>query len=116
MGTQWAGMGKDLLSIDIFKQSLQRSAKILKNKEFDLMNLILNSTDEHFENILYSLPVIIAIQIALVDVLTAIGIKPDGMIGHSNGELCCAYADGAFTAEQTILAAFLRGEAISNHS
>ena len=48
-------------------------------------------------------------QIALCDILEALGIKPDGMIGHSLGELGCAYADGTFTAEQMILAAYYRG-------
>lgn len=37
------------------------------------------------------------------------GIKPDNIIGHSVGELGCAYADGCFTAEQMILAAYSRG-------
>lgn len=48
-------------------------------------------------------------QIALVDVLTAVGIVPDGIIGHSVGELGCAYADNCLTAEQMILAAYYRG-------
>lgn len=51
-------------------------------------------------------------QVALVDVLTAIGVKADGMLGHSIGELGCAYADGCLTAEQTILTAYYRGEAL----
>lgn len=48
----------------------------------------------------------------MVDVLTALGLTPDGIVGHSVGELGCAYADGAFTAEQTILAAYWRGRSI----
>lgn len=47
-----------------------------------------------------------------MDLLTALGLTPDGIIGHSVGELGCAYADGAFTAEQTILAAYWRGRSI----
>ena len=31
------------------------------------------------------------------------------MIGHSVGELGCAYADGCFTAEEMILSAYARG-------
>jgi len=31
------------------------------------------------------------------------------MIGHSVGELGCAYADGCFTAEQMVLSAYSRG-------
>lgn len=34
---------------------------------------------------------------------------PDNIIGHSVGELGCAYADGTFTAEQMILSAYSRG-------
>jgi len=44
-------------------------------------------------------------------VLKSIDVLPDGIIGHSVGELGCAYADGCFTAEQMILAAYARGRA-----
>lgn len=47
-----------------------------------------------------------------MDVLNTIGIHPDGIVGHSVGELGCAYADGTFTAEQTVLAAYWRGRCI----
>lgn len=48
----------------------------------------------------------------MTDVLFAVGIQPDGIVGHSVGELGCAYADGTFTAEQTVLAAYWRGRSI----
>lgn len=44
-----------------------------------------------------------------MDLLTSVGIVPDNIIGHSVGELGCAYADGCFTAEQMILSAYSRG-------
>jgi malonyl CoA-acyl carrier protein transacylase len=50
-------------------------------------------------------------QIGLVDVLRAVGIEPDGIVGHSVGELGCAYVDGCFTAEQMVLAAYYSGRA-----
>lgn len=50
-------------------------------------------------------------QIGLLDMLRLIGMSPDGMIGHSVGELGCAYADECFTAEETILCAYARGKA-----
>ena len=49
---------------------------------------------------------------ALVDVLRAYGIEPDGIVGHSVGELGCAYADGCMTAEETVLAAYWRGRCV----
>jgi fatty acid synthase len=50
-------------------------------------------------------------QIGLVDILRALDIEPDGIIGHSTGELGCAYADGCMTAEETIMTAYMRGRA-----
>lgn len=46
-----------------------------------------------------------------MDILKTLDIIPDGIVGHSVGELGCAYADGCFTAEQMILAAHARGRA-----
>nr|CAD7576320.1 unnamed protein product [Timema californicum] len=48
-------------------------------------------------------------KIALVDFMKLLDITPDGYIGHSVGELGCAYMDGCFTAEETLLAAYYRG-------
>lgn len=42
-------------------------------------------------------------------VLLFSGITPDGIVGHSVGELGCAYADGSFTAKEVILAGYWRG-------
>ena len=52
------------------------------------------------------------LQVALVDSLSALGISPDGIVGHSVGELGCAYADGGLTAEETVLAAYWRGRCV----
>lgn len=47
-----------------------------------------------------------------MDVLTVLRLKPDGIIGHSVGELGCGYADGSLTARETVLAAYWRGRCI----
>ena len=47
-----------------------------------------------------------------MDVLKTLRIKPDGIVGHSVGELGCAYADGGLTAEETVLAAYWRGRCV----
>ena len=54
------------------------------------------------------------LQIALVDVLRTLEIHPDGIIGHSTGEIACAYADGCCTAEQTLLCAYWRGKSVES--
>lgn len=42
------------------------------------------------------------------------GVHPDGIVGHSVGELGSGYADGSLTAEETILAAYWRGKCIKD--
>lgn len=49
-----------------------------------------------------------------MDILSAVGVQPDGIIGHSAGELGCAYADGCLTIQETVLAAWARGKAALN--
>ena len=44
--------------------------------------------------------------------LTTAGVTPDGIIGHSTGEMACGYADGGLTIEQTMLLAYHRGHCI----
>ena len=52
------------------------------------------------------------LQVALVDVLREVGLEPDGITGHSVGELGCGYADGALTAEEAVLAVYWRGRSV----
>lgn len=47
----------------------------------------------------------------MVNVVKALGIEADGIIGHSVGENACAYADGCLTLEQAVLASWARGVA-----
>lgn len=112
MGSQWASMAKDMMRVEVFSNSIHRCAEALRPEGVDLIEILTKSTDVTFDNILNSFISIAAVQVALTDVLNHVGINPDGMVGHSVGELGCAYADGCFTPEQTVLAAYWRGRSI----
>jgi acyl transferase domain-containing protein/NADPH:quinone reductase-like Zn-dependent oxidoreductase/thioesterase domain-containing protein/acyl carrier protein len=111
MGTQWAGMGQDMMKIDAFRQSIIRSNEILKPFNIDLIDIIYGKPSV-YERTVNAFVGIASIQIALVDCLRKAGIEADGIIGHSVGELGCAYADKCFTAEEALLAAYYRGKCI----
>ncbi|XP_050438841.1 fatty acid synthase-like [Adelges cooleyi] len=111
MGSQWPGMGADLMRLPIFAESIRKCHDVLRLKGIDIIDIITTVNPSIFENILNSFVGIAAIQIALVNVLNALAIVPDGVIGHSVGELGCAYADGCLTAEEMLLAAYARGVA-----
>ncbi|KAJ1528563.1 hypothetical protein ONE63_006967 [Megalurothrips usitatus] len=111
MGSQWAGMGKGLLQLPIFAETIQRLQPVLEPEGIDLTHTITTDDSELFEEIIYSFISIAAIQIGLTNVMKSLGIEPDGIIGHSTGELGCAYGDGCLTEEETLRAAYARGRA-----
>lgn len=112
MGTQWVGMGRDLMKLEVFHKSILRANEILKPYNISVYNLLMSSDESTFEDTLSSFVAIACIQVALTNVLRHLGLEPDGIVGHSVGELGCAYADGSFTDEQTIMAAYWRGRLI----
>nr|XP_018901189.1 PREDICTED: fatty acid synthase-like [Bemisia tabaci] len=111
MGSQWHGMGTQLMKIPLFAQTIEKLQRILEPRGVDLKHILTSTDRKLFDNILNSFVGIAAIQIGLVDILNALQIFPDGIVGHSVGELGCAYADGCFTAEEMILSAYARGRA-----
>jgi fatty acid synthase len=87
MGTQWPGMGRSLMQIERFRQSIERSSIVLEKYGINLCELILSSSLVDRDTTLNIIVMIVAIQTALVDCLNSLGVKPDGIIGHSIGEL-----------------------------
>ncbi|XP_070498587.1 fatty acid synthase-like [Chironomus tepperi] len=111
IGSQWIEMGRNLMDISLFADSIEKSHNILVKKGIDLKKIITSADEATFDNVMHSYVGIVAIEIALTDILKALNIVPDFIIGHSLGEVSCAYADNCFTAEEAILAAHARGEA-----
>ncbi|OHE97136.1 beta-ketoacyl synthase domain-containing protein [Colletotrichum orchidophilum] len=57
----------------------------------------------------YSQPLCAAVQIVLVRLLSAAGVTFEALVGHSSGEIGCAFAAGFISASQAIRIAYLRG-------
>ena len=129
-GSQWPGMAKDMMKIDIFRNTIRKCAEALKPYGIDLEDVVVNGTEETFNDLSKTFPAITAVSVALTDVLVAMNIKPNGIIGHSLGEvgkftystqliikvaltliLGCAYADGLITPEEAVLLSYSRGYA-----
>jgi fatty acid synthase, animal type len=109
MGSQWLTMGTELMKIPIFEHAIKKCHDVLLPHGINLIEIITSKDPKIFDNILNSFVGINAIQIGITDILNAIGIKPDYIIGHSFGELACSYADNCTTAEETILSSYSRG-------
>ncbi|CAI5456722.1 unnamed protein product [Caenorhabditis angaria] len=117
MGSQWPGMAMKLMKIPLFDESIRASSKTLEEYGLDVHAMLNNPDPAQYQgNTLNCMLAITAIQIALTDTLFALGVTPDGIIGHSTGEMGCGYADGGITREQTMRLAYHRGTTIMKHT
>lgn len=112
MGTQWRGMGLSLMRLDRFRDSILRSDAALEPFAVKVSELLLSTDEDIFDDIVHAFVSLTAIQIALIDLLTSMGLQPDGIVGHSLGEVACGYADGCLSQEEAVLAAYWRGQCI----
>jgi fatty acid synthase len=93
----------DLLRIEQFSNTIKNLSNILSPYDIDLLKVF---KDFNNCNIFESFVTSIAYQIAIIDLLKLIGIKPDGLIGIGSGEISCAYTDGVIDTEQAIMIAY----------
>lgn len=115
-GSQWPQMGRDLIqSNDIFRRSirsldehLQSLGDLAPNWKIETELLRVPRTS-HVYDAEFSQPLCTALQLALVDVLVSVNIKPAAVVGHSSGEIAAAYAAGGITARDAIAVSFYRG-------
>jgi len=62
MGTQWPHMGRDLMTLDCFRESIMRSDALLRPYGVHLSDLLMDSKDDTFNNTINSFVGIAAIQ------------------------------------------------------
>ncbi|KAH9815752.1 Polyketide synthase protein [Teratosphaeria destructans] len=116
-GAQWPSMGKELYHTSaVFRRTidqLQRSLDLLDEGDRPDWSLIdeLSSpaSSSRVSIAAISQPLCTAVQIALVDVLYAAGIRFAAVVGHSSGEISAAYAAGYLSARDAIRVAYYRG-------
>ncbi|GFU53364.1 fatty acid synthase [Nephila pilipes] len=107
-------MGLKLMKINVFAESMRNSAEILKPFGVYLFEILRDDKEYLITDriITPSFVTICAVQIALIDVMSHLNIKPDGIVGHSTGEIASAYADGCLTAKEALICAFHKGQAM----
>jgi acyl transferase domain-containing protein/NADPH:quinone reductase-like Zn-dependent oxidoreductase/SAM-dependent methyltransferase len=112
-GAQWHAMGRELVTQSpVFRNSLETSSKILKELGalWDLVEeLLLDKETSRVHQSDISQPVTTAIQIALVDYLEALAIKPHSVLGHSSGEIGAAFAAGILSQKAALMVSYRRG-------
>ncbi|RWQ92174.1 KR domain-containing protein [Paecilomyces variotii] len=114
-GAQWPGMGVELFKSNAtFRRSILEMDSVLQSlPDAPAWSIADEISKEHQTSMLYlssySQPICTALQVALVNTLFELNIRPYAVIGHSSGELAAAYAAGRLTASQAVTLAYYRG-------
>jgi acyl transferase domain-containing protein/NAD(P)-dependent dehydrogenase (short-subunit alcohol dehydrogenase family)/acyl carrier protein len=116
-GAQYVGMGKQIIEASPFARSiidkLDESLATLPAEDRPMWKLkdelVIEETRSHLDEAEVSQSSTTAIQILLVYLLKAAGIKLKAVVGHSSGEIGAAFAAGLLTADDAIRNAYYRG-------
>lgn len=104
-GTQWAGMGRDLLDDATFRRAIELCDRSIRRhfswSLYDEMTAEPASWRLHAEW-QFAQPAVTALQIALTEMLAQRGIRPDGVGALSMGEAAAMHAAGALDLDETM--------------
>ncbi len=110
-GSQWAGMGAQLLdSSTVFAEQLQRCDKALAEYvDWSLLDVIRGLPGAPgLDRVDVVQPALWAVMVSLAELWRSVGVVPDAVIGHSQGEIAAAYVAGALTLEDAARVVALR--------
>lgn len=116
-GAQWPGMMRSLIPAithvrDIVAEldhSLQTLPAEYRPSWTLYEQFLLEDEASNVTKASFSQPLCCAVQIVLVRLLAAAGVEFTTIVGHSSGEIACAFAGDFISASQAIRIAYLRG-------
>ena len=114
LGGQWTAMAKALMPIDIVRNKVDDCHQILSEFNVNLKHILLSEDKNAISTMTTKFCATTAIEIALFEVLKSLDIVPDGIIGHSFGEIACAYADGCLNTREAMITSYMRGFVTEN--
>ncbi|NUP48905.1 MAG: SDR family NAD(P)-dependent oxidoreductase, partial [Catenulispora sp.] len=109
-GSQWVGMGRELLATSPvfaarFAECAEALAPFVDWSLYDLLDQRLETADQ-------VQPVLWAMMVSLAAVWQAAGVTPDAVVGHSQGEIAAAVVAGILSLEDGARVVALRSQAL----
>ncbi|WP_438004487.1 type I polyketide synthase [Sorangium sp. So ce321] len=101
-GSQWLGMGRDLLASEpVFREAIEAcDAAIRREAGWSLLDEL--GADEgrsRLGQIDVVQPALFAMEVALAALWRSWGVEPDAVVGHSMGEVAAAHVAGALSLD-----------------
>ncbi len=110
-GSQWAGMGAELLETStVFADQMHRCEKALADHvEWSLIDVLRQVPGAPgLDRVDVVQPALWAVMVSLAELWRSVGVVPDAVIGHSQGEIAAACVAGALSLEDAALVVALR--------
>ncbi|MFL6124178.1 acyltransferase domain-containing protein, partial [Actinophytocola sp.] len=115
-GSQWVGMGRELLDASpVFAARISECAAALAPwVDWSLVDVLRGNTDPaSMERVDVLQPACFAVMVGLAAVWSSVGVVPDAVVGHSQGEIAAAYVAGALSLADAARVVALRSQAIA---
>ncbi|MFB6891358.1 SDR family NAD(P)-dependent oxidoreductase, partial [Kitasatospora sp. NPDC056327] len=115
-GSQWAGMGRRLFAeSEVFARALEEAAEALKPyvdwSLLDVVNQVPGAAS--LERVDVVQPVSFAVNVGLARLWASLGVVPDAVVGHSQGEIAAAHVAGILSLDDAAAVVALRSQAIA---
>ncbi len=114
-GSQWAGMALELLdSSAVFAQRLRECATALApHVEWSLEDVLRGADGAPpLERVDVVQPALFAVMVALAELWGACGVRPDAVVGHSQGEIAAACVAGGLSLQDAAQVVARRSRAL----
>ncbi|GAA3588540.1 hypothetical protein GCM10022222_86260 [Amycolatopsis ultiminotia] len=113
-GSQWVGMGRELLdSSPVFADRIKECAAALEQwTDWSLIEVLRGESDL-LDRVDVVQPASFAVMVGLAAVWTSMGVVPDAVVGHSQGEIAAACVSGALSLDDAAKVVVLRSKAIA---
>jgi mycoketide-CoA synthase len=112
-GSQWVGMGIELLdTAPVFAQQIDKCAEAFAEFVDWSLTDVLRGTPgaPGMDRVDVVQPVLFAVMVSLAELWRSVGVQPDAVIGHSQGEIAAAYVAGALSLRDAARVVTLRSK------
>jgi pimaricinolide synthase PimS1 len=114
-GSQWLGMAAELLDTEpVFAAEMRACAAAIEPLSgWPLLGALRGEPDApSIERVDVVQPVLFSVMVSLAALWRSMGVEPDAVVGHSQGEIAAAYVSGALSLADAARVVTLRSRAL----
>ncbi|WP_405493906.1 SDR family NAD(P)-dependent oxidoreductase [Nocardia sp. NBC_00511] len=100
-GAQWLGMGRGLSArFPVFAQKMAECDRAFAPLvDWSLLDVLATDDAGWLEQVEIVQPVLFAVMVSLAELWRSVGLVPDAVVGHSQGEIAAAHVAGGLSLE-----------------